>query len=85
MAKSIQVEHLFEDFEFHGHEYDVLVELDVTPDSITLSDFLEITDLDADTALDETDLPEDFRKEVERIVADLEPTDLDMDLDEEDD
>jgi hypothetical protein len=84
MAKSTQVEHLFEDFEFHNHEYDVLVELDVTQDTIVLSEILEITDLDADLVLDEEDLPDDFKKELERVVSELEPTDLDMDLDEED-
>ena len=48
MAKSIQVEHLLEDFEYQGHEYEVLVELDVVDDTIQLSELIEVHDNDTD-------------------------------------
>jgi len=85
MAKSIQVEHLLEDFEYQGHEYEVLVELDVVDDTIQLSELIEVHDNDTDMNLDETDMPDDFTHAVEKAIAELELTDLDIDWDKEED
>jgi hypothetical protein len=85
MSKSKLVEHLIEDFEFQGHEYDVSVEIVLSLDSMELSEILEIQDLDTDTTLDETDLPDEFISAIKKAISELEPTDLDVDLDEEED